>query len=74
MEILAAFFRMVSHKISDKYSFKTRKYITIMVDDFNTVQLVTVIVASLHLNSIRINVGLQAQYLANFSYMYKFSP
>ena len=45
-----------------------------MVDDFNTVQLVTVIVASLHLNSIRINVGLQAQYLANFSYMYKFSP
>jgi hypothetical protein len=37
MEMLAAFFRMVSHKITDKYSFKTGKYFTIMVDDFNTV-------------------------------------
>jgi hypothetical protein len=34
MEMLAAFFRMVSHKISDEYSFKTRKYVTIIVDDF----------------------------------------
>jgi hypothetical protein len=35
-EMLAAFFYMASHKLRDEYSFKTRKYLTIMVDDFNT--------------------------------------